>query len=223
MSIFQSELEAAFPASTDAAVILGVQQGVLLANAALENELFLATPVGRDLRGHLRRAAVLFRIHELCKAGDLPFEAFMDRMPRGGGHWVEIRSGNFRAHICRTDGPAAFPEDTPTRQDQRLSNQLDLFADNVVLLPGVEALANSYAWLTFGVDGPSLGHICWGMPKATRDEWLARVNVMERAARNATPTKEAEAPTAAMRLRFRDHIEESLQKGKEGDDAKTTE
>lgn len=223
MSVFQSQLEDAFPASTDAAVILGVQQGVLLANAALENELFLSTPVGRDLRGHLRRAAVLFRIHELCKNGDLPFNSSIDKMPRGGGHWVELHSGNFRAHICRTDGPAAFPEDTPTRQDQRHSNQLDLFADNVILLPGTESLANCYAWLTFGVEGPSLGHVCWAMPKATRDEWLARVNVIERAARNAVPAKEPEAPTKAMRLRFREHIEESLQKSEDSDNAKKTE
>lgn len=219
MSVFQTQLETAFPPSTDAAVILGVRQGVLLANAALENELFLSTPVGKDLRGHLRRAAVLFRIHELCKAGDLPFDASIDRMPKGGGHWVELRSANYRAHICRTDGPAAFPEDTPTRQDQRLSNQLDLFADNVVMLPSMTASVESYAWLTFGVDGPGLAHVCWGMPKASRDEWLARINVIERAARNATPAPQAETPTAAMRLRFREHIEESLQKGEDSGEA----
>lgn len=223
MSIFQDQLEAAFPPATDAAVILGIRQGVLLANASIENELFLSTPVGRDLRGHLRRAAVLFRIHELCKSGDLPFEASIDRMPRGGGHWVELHSGNFRAHICRTDGPTAFPEDTPTRQDQRHSNQLDLFGENVVLLPGVQELANCYAWLTFGVEGPALGHICWAMPKATRDEWLARINVIERAARSTASAKEPEAPTPAMQLRFREHIEESLKKGEDKNDAKNIE
>ena len=38
-----------------------------------------------------------------------------------------------RAHICRTEGPVAFPEETPTRQDQRLSNQLRLDLDPVVV------------------------------------------------------------------------------------------
>ncbi|NSX33617.1 hypothetical protein HTK96_09580 [Brevundimonas vesicularis] len=58
------------------------------------------------------------------------------------------------------------------------------------------------------------------MPKATRDEWLARINVIERAARNSGTAKEPEAPTKAMRLRFREHIEESLQKSEDSDNAK---
>ena len=210
MTEYQQLLEEAFPAEHDRLLIAGAQQGILLANAALEHELFLKTVVGQDLRGHLRRAAVLFRIHEMCRAGELPFDAEMSRMPRGGGHWVELRSGQFKAHICRTEGPAAFPEDTPTRQDQRASNQFELrLDDNVIRLrPEIPSSSEKYAWLTFGAIADQLTHLCWGMPAARHDEWLARINIVRRAEELGSPP--TSAPSAKTVLRFRDHIEESL-------------
>lgn len=210
MTEYQLLLEEAFAAEHDRHVIAGAQQGVLLANAALAHEPFLQTLVGQDLRGHLRRAAVLFRMYEMCRAGDLPFDAQMSRMPRGGGHWVELRSGQFRAHICRTEGPTAFPDDTPTRQDQRATNQFELTLDeNVILLrPEIPAESEKYAWLTFGAAADQLTHLCWGMPAARQDEWLARVNILRRA--EGTDTPPATSPSPKTVLRFRDHIEETF-------------
>ncbi|MBW4329425.1 hypothetical protein KY084_00845 [Stakelama sp. CBK3Z-3] len=215
---YQELLEEAFPASFDRAVISGVRQGILLANAVMENEIFLKTLVGGDLRGHLRRAAVLYRVHEMCKAGDLPFSSVMDRMPRGGGHWVELRSGDFKAHICRTDGPAAFPDDTPTRQDERRTNQPGLFDQNVVPLHRTPSdLEQMYAWLTFGATGKSITHLCWAMPAASLDDWLARINVLRRVEQSADVEASAPPPTAV--LRFREHVEETLRAKKDDGEA----
>ncbi|MBB4086264.1 hypothetical protein [Sphingomonas carotinifaciens] len=208
---FQQLLDDAFPPSTDRALMRSVSQAVALASDVMENELFLKSLIGMDIRGHIRRAAVLFSVHEACKSGDLPFESEMTRMPLGGGHWVELRSGQFRAHVCRTDGPVAFPEETPTRQDQRLSNQLELFDRNPVVVPLHGALTQEmYAWLTFGANGSDLTHLCWGMPEAGRNSWLARANVLSRL--GPIEVVPVDVPTSGLVLRFRDHIEEALRK-----------
>lgn len=218
MKIFQEQLDDAFPASADAALMRCVSQAVMLSADVMEHEPFFNSLIGGDIRGHVRRAAVLFNVHESCRTGDLPFNSEMTRMPLGGGHWVELRSGTFRAHICRTEGPTSFPEETPTRQDQRLSNQLELDLDPVVvpIRPAV-SLHEMYAWLTFGASGRELTHLCWGMPEAGRNAWLARSNVMRRL--GTIEVEPAPAPAAALRLRFRDHIEEALRRDDEQSDA----
>jgi hypothetical protein len=208
---FQQLLDEAFPPSTDLALMRSVSQAIALAADVMDHEPFLKSLIGADIRGHIRRAAVLFSVHEGCKVGDLPFASEMTRMPLGGGHWVELRSGPFRAHVCRTDGPVAFPEETPTRQDQRLSNQLELFAPDSVVVPlRTPAPPEMYAWLTFGASGHDLTHLCWGMPEAGRNGWLARTNVLNRLGPAADVV--ADVPTPAVVLRFRDHIEEALRK-----------
>jgi hypothetical protein len=178
----------------------------------MKREPTLRTVIGSDLRGHIRRNGVLFRVHESAKAGDLPFEAEMVPMPRGSWHWLELRSGSYKAHICRSEGPEKFPEDTPTRQDERLENQFDFFKllrpEVVVdLPPKVWA-----AWLTYNVfpDG-TLGHLCWGMPSAHTDVWLARINVLRRLAESSAESA-PEAPSKGLGLRFRDFVEDALSK-----------
>ena len=216
MSNFQGQLDEDFPATTDAALARIVAQAVMLAGDAMDSEPFLASLIGGDIRGHIRRAAVLFNVHESCRAGDLPFASEMARMPLGGGHWVELRSGAFRAHICRTEGPVAFPEETPTRQDQRLSNQLRLDLEPVVVPLRPAPADELYAWLTFGAAGRDLTHLCWGMPEAGRNSWLARTNVLARLGPAAEVAPEA-VPTAVV-LRFRDHVEEALRKDADAPD-----
>lgn len=210
---FQEQLDVAFPPDTDAALLRSVSQAIMLASDAMSNEPFLNSLIGDDIRGHIRRAAVLFNVHESCRAGDLPFASEMTRMPLGGGHWVELHSGAFRAHICRTEGPVAFPEETPTRQDQRLSNQLDMFKPDSVVVPfRTPVTSEMYAWLTFGAEGRELTHLCWGMPEAGRNSWLARTNVFRRLGPAEVRIDASDVPAAAVVLRFRDHIEEELRR-----------
>jgi hypothetical protein len=157
----------------------------------------------------------MFRIQGLCQRGDLPFDAEMVRMPYGNWHCLEIRSGQFKAHICRTSALYEFPVETLSRQDARLVNQGDLFADHVVSLDEVAGrLRQLYAWLTFGVTKEGkLDHLCWAMPPADEGDWLAHVDVMKRV--KETSAKQIEhkvinAPSPTIKLRFKEHIEDQL-------------
>jgi hypothetical protein len=214
----QELLDAAFPASTDEQVLRAVGQGILLADGVIESEGWLHGLIGRDVRGYLRRAGILSRVHDACKEGDLPFLATMERMPRGPFHWVELNSGRFKAHVCRTESAGTFPDDTPTRQDERFVNQLSLFAENVVPLREVAETAQElFAWLTFGVhDDNHLGHLCWAMPAADGESWLAHTNVLYRLARSQIAV-EPEVPPERVKLKFKDQIEEALTKSDEAD------
>ncbi|MGM5025100.1 hypothetical protein AB8B02_02640 [Tardiphaga sp. 862_B3_N4_1] len=209
---FQRRLEAAFYPDADGETIRGVTEGILLADDLLENTPLLKNAVGRDLRGHIRRSGIIFRLHDLCARGDLPFTADIVPMPHGNWHWLEIRSENFKAHICRSEKPYDFPEETLSRQDARLVNQNDLFAENVVPLKQIiNQVPDLYAWLTFGAEkNGSLKHLCWAMPPADDGFWLAHINIVERAKQAEAKPRAPEEPAKVIKLKFRDHIEESL-------------
>lgn len=214
MNEFQTRLDAAFPASSDETVTRGAREGICLADDWLSGHPFLAGPLGRDIRGHVRRCGILFRIHEMAQAGDLPFASKLLPMPRGNWHWVELQSAGIKSHICRSESPTAYPEDTPTRQDERLVNQFDFEFMPKPVAADPQAM---FAWLTYGIafDG-TLGHLCWAMPTSAGDAWLARTNVLVRladAAREANP----ETATKPLKLKFKDHIEEALNKDRNQD------
>lgn len=209
---FQLRLASAFPPKTDAELIRGFSEGILLADDLIDSEPFLQTMIGRDLRGFLRRAGILYRLHELCRVGDLPFEATMGRMPRGNWHWLEIRSDRFVAHLCRTETALAFPEDTMTRKEERFRNQNDLFEPNIVpLREEADRAQGLAAWLTFSGGMPGqLQHLCWAMPSSDDQEWLAHINVLRRAASSGVYRELEARPEKSLRLRFKEHIEEAL-------------
>jgi hypothetical protein len=216
----QRLLEVAFPHSADTEVIRGVSEGIGLADDLIENNRLLRNAGGNDLRGHIRRVGIMFRLRDLCTRGDLPFSAEIVQMPHGPWHWLEIRSGNFLAHVCRTSAPHAFPEEALSRQDARLRNQEDLFApppsDRSQLIVSIREF---YAWLTFGIGQHGvLEHICWAMPPADDGDWLAHRDILRHAATPATtqpeqqqaPERTEEEAAKALKLRFQEHIEKTL-------------
>jgi hypothetical protein len=216
-------LRLAIPVSSDTATILGVQEGVLLADDALKNTPFLSNAIGLDMRGLIRRAGVIFRLEDLCKRGDLPFQSQITKMPFGSWHWLELKAAGVRAHVCRTDEAEAFPADTPNKQDARLVNpQGDLFKPRPVplaeILPTVEEM---YAWLTYGAaqDG-KLAHLCWGVPACDENSWLAHLNILRGGAAIGAPVPPPpSSPDPKTKLRFLEHIEEALQKKDDGKQA----
>jgi hypothetical protein len=210
----QQRLVTAFPSETDATVVRGVREGILLADGVLENEPFLKNVLGRDLRGLLRRAGVLFRINDLCSNGDLPFESKIEKMPSGNWHWIELKSGIFRAHICRTGDSDAFPVEAQCRQDARLQSQTDLFDGKVVPIKQLaDEVGLLYAWLVFGASiAGELLHLCWKMPAREEDSWLGHIDVLRRVVPTESDPTETPAPDTKLGLRFRTHIEEALSK-----------
>lgn len=205
-------LEVAFPPAADDEIIRGVTEGVLLADDLLKNTPMLKHAGGYDLRGHLRRAGIMFRVSDLCDRGLLPFTTEIAAMPHGPWHWLEIRSGKFKAHVCRTNSLNEFPEETLSRQDERLRNQPDLFNQDVTSLNEIAKRARElYAWLTFGADKEGkLLHLCWAMPPADESEWLAHIDVLERAQKATAPSPSRAEPSRKLKLKFREHVEEKL-------------
>ncbi|MGD9766239.1 MAG: hypothetical protein AB7U62_01225 [Pseudolabrys sp.] len=212
----QALLEVAFPIATDSEVARGVGEGIALADDLIENTPLLKKAAGTDLRGHIRRHGIMFRLSNLCSVGDLPFAAAIVPMPHGPWHWLELRSGSFVAHVCRTIGPNTFPEDTLSRQDERLRNAPDLFkpvvADITELIPQIREF---YAWLMFGVGARSrLQHLCWAMPPSDEGDWLAHRDVLQSltatTAARVEEQKLIETPNKVIKLRFREEIEKAL-------------
>ena len=116
---FSGRLVTAFPPKTYANTVRGLREGIAVGDEAIKGIPIFDTPVGRDLRGLVRRAGVLHRIQQMCRTGDLPFQCQMLPMPKGSWHWLELISAGVIAHPVRTEDHVAFPENTPNRQDQR--------------------------------------------------------------------------------------------------------
>ena len=216
---FDAYLRSAFPAATDGSVIRAVREAVVLADDLRSNTHWLQSLVGSDLAGMLRRAAIMWRLHDYCKTGDLPFRA--DEIPNSNGssHLLRIVSGPFEAHVVRTDSPGAFPDDAPIRQDRALRNEGDLFDDPKIVpfSEMVAAVKQAYAWLSFNATQTGvLTHVCWCMPKAKERGYLARLNIL-RVAQTAgvpnTPT-EPPKPDPTERMKFKRHIEDQIERSK---------
>jgi hypothetical protein len=219
---FQNALTFAFPETTWGAIVRGLREGIDLADDVVKNTPMLNTPIGRDLRGHLRRVGVLHRFQELCRVGDLPFRAQESEMPIGIWHWLDIRSGSFLAHVVRTECTGALPTESANRQAQCVKNQYDLLTDGRVpsILEVLATVTEFYSFLTFGTDAKGiLTHACMGMPSSDNTGWLAYANLLrQRDAGWKAPSPAPKSPTPKDRLRFLDHVEEALaNKRKTGD------
>jgi hypothetical protein len=221
MTTFQQRLESAYPLETYGNTLRALREGVASADDTIRGIPMLASKVGEDYRGLIRRAGILHRFVEMCKAGDLPFRWSVSPMPRGTWHWLDIYSGDTHGHIVRTEEPAAFPEDTPNRQDARASNNLDLFdteEDRIVRLSPPKL----YTWLCYRAS-PSgqLSHALWQAPSANTNEWLARVNLMmaivpKKSDDLARPGKVD--PKTKMKLR--DEVQQLIDRNKKNDNEK---
>jgi hypothetical protein len=220
---FEARLLKAYPEATWPTFIRGVCEAVKVADAVRRSTPFLSTNVGNDLRGFLRRAAIMWRLQLLCKTGELPFQATEVSNSNRTSHLLSILSDNLEIHIVRTDDVFAFPEDAPIRQDRRVTNQPDLFDDGKII-PLTEALREVprlYGWLAWGATSHGeITHLCLGMPEHDRDQWLAHISVLHRvrleegSPRPADPTQSA--PNPALLLKFRAEIARSLEEDQEG-------
>jgi len=213
---FQEALRRAFPETTWPAMVRGLREGIGLADDVFKNTPMLNTPIGRDLRGHLRRVGVLYRFQQLCKLGDLPFKAQESAMPIGVWHWLDIRSGLFLAHVVRTECAGALPAETANRQAQCVKNQYDLFLDRRIpkVADIIAKLKELYSFLTFGADAKGvLTHVSIGMPSSDNSDWLAYANLLrQRDVGREAPSPAPKSPSPKDQMRFRNHVEEVVKK-----------
>jgi hypothetical protein len=206
-------LDSAFPDRTYINTVRAIREGIAMGDDVVSGISFLGTPVGKDLRGLMRRAGVMFRLYELSEAGDLPFVAEFMPMPVGSWHWLELRSGQCHGYLVRTLDRDAFPDDTPNQQDMRHSNQDDLFDDpKIVKLPRLKIYT---VWLCYGATkNGAPTHALWGMPSGREaGTWLARRDVLN-AARAMVPTsEESKRPSVDPRqaMKLRDEVIQALE------------
>jgi hypothetical protein len=225
MDNFDDYLREHFPENADAAMIRNIAMAVALADDLRRNTPWLGTLIGDDLTGSLRRAAAMWRVHQACIDGELPFKA--EEIPNsiGSSHLLRILSGPFEAHVVRTESSGAFPKDAPIRQDHRLTNERTLF-DDPKIVPFQELVGSvekSYAWLMFNATPTgALTHVCYGMPKAEENKYLAHLDILRRALSLGTPIDPATPPTPdpTERLKFKRHVEEKIERKNKKDDDK---
>jgi hypothetical protein len=219
---YRKLLVEACPESTWPTLTRGVGEAITIADKVRLSTPFLSTLVGGDLRGLLRRAALMWRLQMLCKSKELPFEANEIANTNGTSHLLSIRSNKIELHIVRTDEPGAFPVEAPIRQDSRASNEADLFRDGklVSLHEALASVDRLYGWIMWGATGRGeMTHFALGMPEPKQDKWLTYIDVLAhvRAEEKKTPVAEEKSskPNPSMLLKFREDIARSLEQDTE--------
>jgi len=213
----QERLVLAFPKSSSLPLFRAVQEGIYLADHLIEGESILNNPLGRDVRGLIRRAGIAHQISAYCDRGDLPFLATMKAMPHGSWHWLEIASTGAVAHVCRTEDVDKFPYEAESRQDMRLTLQRDLLSwtpDDKPLGKIIQDIPKLYAWLTFrAAKNARLSHLCWASPAFDSDEWIAHINVLGQVGDQVDGGEEiSSVPDPKERVKLKDHIAQALEK-----------
>lgn len=179
---FQDQLITAFPEGTWNNIVRGIKNGIILADSIINSTPFLGSAPGYDIRGLIRRVGVLYKIKEMCSAGDLPFSGGEERMPVGHWHWLTIKSQNITAHVVRTESPRALPSDNSSRQPECLKNEYDLFEHGrIPTVDEMDLKQERYAVIVYGLDsGDKLAYVALGMPNYERTGWLAYKNILRR-------------------------------------------
>ncbi|PBB27269.1 MULTISPECIES: hypothetical protein [unclassified Mesorhizobium] len=213
----QDRLLLAFPRSSNLPLFRAVQEGIYLADHLFDGESFLNNSVGKDLRGHIRRAGIAHQIGVYCDRGDLPFLAAMKPMPHGSWHWLEIVSTGAVAHVTRTEDVDKFPHESESRQDMRLALQKDLLSwspDDKPIGKIILDVPKLYSWLTFrAARNARLSHLCWASPAYDSDEWIAHINVLQQVGDQADRAQDVSAvPDPKERVRLKEHIAQALEK-----------
>jgi len=214
---FRTLLLDAFPETTWPDIARGVREGVRIADDVRRSTPFLTTDVGNDLRGMLRRAGVMWRIHALCRSGELPFKAVEIPVDNAPVHLLSVTSNKFEFHIVRTEDADAFPQEAQIREYRRSFNTADLFEDGklVPLHKAIEETPVLYGWLTWGANPKGeLTHLTLAVPDKDQNDWLAHVDVLSRITARETSrgsARGASAPNPALMLKFREEIARSLE------------
>lgn len=218
---FSERLNGAFPRTAWPIIVRGLGEGIGLADDVRKNTPFLSNLAGKDLRGHIRRAGIMFRLDQMCRHGDLPFTAKMGPMPVGSWHWLNIYAPGVIAHLARTDEPADLPEDTKNRQPQRARNQYELYEDRRVIYPA--EFNELYAFITFGATRHGdLTHAVIGLPCSDNQGWLARENILDASREAGFVPSRPTPPDPLDRTRFREHVE-SVLRDQDVDDSSQSE
>lgn len=162
----------AFPEATWSPILKCTARGVALADSLIREQRWLCWPVGRDQRGDLRRAGIMWSLREACAVETLPFQCHDRQNSAKNCHHIEIESQNLSIHVNHTEWVTAMPRDTKLRNDARAQNQLDLFKP-AILTTDLREIKKWYGSLTFNADDDGkLTHLAIGLPEEQGSDWL---------------------------------------------------
>lgn len=184
--------------------------GVQLADDLIQERTILDWVVGHDQRGDLRRVGVMWSIHQACIDGVLPFSATTKKNTAKNCHHVEVTSQNIYLHITRTPSLLSLPRDTTLRDNERASNQGDLFSDTG-FTTDLSTIRRWYAWLTFGADPKGdLTHLAIGLPKHGENDWLEIVSILRPTGEIQSTDEEPRPPGPEDSVKFRAAVQKLL-------------
>jgi hypothetical protein len=105
-----------------------------------------------------------------------------------------------------------MPKETTLRDNERASNQGDLFEDNSFTTE-LSRIRRWYAWITFNADADgNLSHLAIGLPKARENDWLDLVSILRGKIEGAVgPHEERRPPEPHEVMKLREEFRE-LQK-----------
>jgi hypothetical protein len=209
----------AFPESVWPKIQRRAHYGIKLADDLIKERTILDWAVGQDQRGDLRRVGVMWSINKACADVILPFSSLIRKNTARNCHHVEIASQNVYLHITRTNSLLSMPRDTTLRDNERATNQGDLFKDTG-FTTDLSSIKRWYAWLTIGADEKGeFTHLAIGLPKHQEREWLDMVSILQPAAEASSPGEEPRPPGPEDSMKFRADIQKLLDPPSEKDEA----
>src|SRR6266481_7985413 len=125
--------------------------GVALADNLIASQRMLDWSLGQDQRGDLRRIGVMYCIREACLKEILPFTCETKNNTAKNCHHIEVAAQNLYFHVTRTSHFSGMPRDTTLRDNERVSNQGDLF-EGTLLTTDLSLIKRWYGYLTFAAD-----------------------------------------------------------------------
>jgi hypothetical protein len=209
----------AFPEAVWPEIQRHARYGIQLADDLIKERTILNWAVGQDQRGDLRRVGVMWSVNKACMDVILPFSSDIRKNTAKNCHHVEITSQNVYLHITRTQSLLSMPRDTTLRDNERATNQGDLFRD-AGFTTDLSSIKRWYAWLTFGADEKGeFTHFAIGLPKYQEHEWLDIVSILQPAAEAGSLGEEPRPPGPEDSMKFRADIQKLLEPPSEKDRA----
>jgi hypothetical protein len=209
----------AFPETVWPEIQRRARYGIQLADDLIKERPILDWAVGQDQRGDLRRVGVMWSVNQACSDAGLPFSSSISKNTAKNCHHVEVTSQNVYLHITRTQSLLSMPRDTTLRDNERATNQGDLFKD-AGFTTDLSSIKRWYAWLTFGADEKGeFTHLAIGLPKHQEHEWLDLVSILQPAAEASSPGEEPRPLGPEDSMKFRADIQKLLETPGEKDHA----
>lgn len=193
-------LEEAFPRPIRSQLMAALGRGYSIVQAYCEETPWLNWPVGDDLRGQLRRAAVDFEFSRLVEMRRIPLTCHVSPNALGNCHHLELLGPECVLTISQVDSPRAVPRRAVFRNNLSLSNQ--------IRLPGFQAGSSiearrHYCLLTHGSCDGRLSFARLGVPQPEVGGWIYQVDLLGELI--ALPTADVELVTAEDLVRFKEY------------------